>query len=148
MIRFVKRIMKKIELRPLDATVISYCGVFCGGCPSYHAKTCHGCRSEETPQKRISKWKCRKRLCCIEKNLYSCGNCADLLGCKLRKPLIHSYLKKYQLNLDQNAKNLISLGADEWLTDQITIYKCSQCGGVVSPYDFLCIQCGFRALES
>jgi len=133
--------MKKIEFRQLDSNVIGFCGVFCGGCPSYHAMNCHGCRSEVKNQKRISKWKCRKRLCCLEKKVYSCGNCSEILGCKIRKPLITSYIQKYKLDLDQNAKNLATTGADKWLIEQIAKYACSKCGGVISPYDLHCIQC-------
>ncbi|UYP47030.1 hypothetical protein NEF87_003315 [Candidatus Lokiarchaeum ossiferum] len=134
--------MKKIGLRPLDSNIIGYCGVFCGGCPSYHVGNCHGCRSVDTNQKRISKWKCRKRLCCLEKDIYSCGDCSELIGCRLRKPLIKSYLKKYNLNLDQNAQNLALKGNEEWLIEQRTKYLCPQCGGVMSPYELRCIQCG------
>ncbi len=134
--------MNKIHLRSLNSDVISYCGVFCGGCPSYHVGTCHGCRSEIVKQKRISKWKCRKRLCCLEKKYYSCGDCPDPKGCKIRKPLIKSYLTKYNIDLDQNAQNLSSLGPKDWLREQIRKYLCNQCGGVISPYDLICIQCG------
>jgi len=134
--------MKEIRIRPLDSDVISYCGVFCGGCSSYHIGTCHGCRSEVNEQKRISKWKCRKRLCCLEKKYYSCGDCTDLLGCKIRKSLIKSYKINYNLDLDQNAKNVSLYEHEDWLKTQVNKYLCNQCGGVISPYDLKCIQCG------
>ena len=135
--------MNKINLRSFNPDVISYCGVFCGGCPSYHIGTCHGCRSEELKQKRTSKWKCRKRICCLEKEFYSCGECPSLKGCKLRKPLIKSYYVRYNLDLDQNAQKINSLGPEDWLKEQIRKYLCNQCGGVISLYDLKCIQCGY-----
>ena len=134
--------MKKILLRSLDSDVIGYCGAFCGGCPAFHVGTCHGCRSDILKQKRTSKWKCRKRLCCLEKNYYSCGDCPDLKGCKIRKPLIRRYLTKFNIDLDQNAQKISSLGPEDWLKGQISKYLCNQCGGVISPYDQICIQCG------
>ena len=134
--------MNKIHLRSLNSDVIGYCGVFCGGCPAFHVGTCHGCRSEIVKQKRISKWKCRKRLCCLENKYYSCGDCPDLKGCKIRKPLIKRYFTKYNIDLDQNAQNISSLGPEAWLEGQIRKYLCNQCGGVISPYDLICIQCG------
>jgi len=32
---------------------ISYCGLYCGACPSYQKKTCLGCRSNNKKQNRI-----------------------------------------------------------------------------------------------
>ena len=116
-----------------------YFGVFCGGCPSYYAGTCHGCRSEIPNQKRISKWNCKKRLCCLEKNLYSCGNCSELEGCKIRKNLVKRYIANYNLDLNLNARNLSQLGPAKWLADQISLYKCLKCEGIISPYDGKCM---------
>ena len=130
-----------IRKKEITEDAIGYCGVFCAGCPSYYVGTCHGCRSDIQQQKRISKWKCRKRLCCIEKELYSCGDCPELEGCKIRKSLVKSYITKYNLDLNLNASNLSQLGPSKWLADQISRYKCSKCKGVISPYDSKCIHC-------
>ncbi|MHA1491694.1 MAG: hypothetical protein ACTSRI_18815 [Promethearchaeota archaeon] len=52
---------------------ISYCGLYCGACPSYQKKTCLGCRSNNKKQSRKSKWSCKIRKCCIElKNVLYC----------------------------------------------------------------------------
>lgn len=134
--------IKSIKIRELNHDTISYCGVFCGGCPSYHKGTCNGCRSTIKKQKRTSKWNCRKRLCCIDKKIFSCGDCADLDGCSIRKSLVIRYKEKYNIGLDSNVKNLTDFGPDTWLKNKIQKYACSGCGGVVSPYDLKCIQCG------
>lgn len=130
-----------IKQREINEDTIGYCGVFCAGCPSYHVGTCHGCRSEVKNQKRTSKWKCRKRLCCIKKNIYSCGDCAELKTCKTRKNLIKSYITKYNIDLDLNSTKLTELGSSQWLANQVKQYKCSKCNGVISPYDNKCIHC-------
>ena len=76
---------------------IGLCGVFCGGCPAFHAKRCHGCGFENRNQKRSSKWNCKKRQCVIDKEINNCGSCIEVGKCKIRKPLITNYKSRYNM---------------------------------------------------
>jgi hypothetical protein len=125
--------------------LIGYCGVNCKLCPSYQSKTCYGCRSLDKSQKRTSKWNCRIRNCCLEKNLKGCGECPDFysprnLSCHKRRRLVRRYKEKYNIDLNKNAKSFIKMG-EKWIDIQKQKYTCTKCGGLINPYTNSCYTC-------
>ncbi|MCP4762287.1 MAG: DUF3795 domain-containing protein [archaeon] len=118
----------------------SICGVYCKACPSFHAKTCLSCRSKNKKQKRTSKWSCKIRNCCFEKEFHNCAEC-DEFPCKIRRRLDKTYISRYKINLVGRLRRLNEIGIQKWTQEQIQLYKCKYCGGIISPYSFICFQC-------
>ena len=51
--------------------LVSYCGLYCGACPSYKKGKCPGCAENEK-----ASW-CKVRSCNIEKGVTSCAVCDE-----------------------------------------------------------------------
>jgi len=67
-----------------DPSLIAFCGLFCGACPSYLKRKCPGCR-ENTK----ATW-CKIRECNLENDFNSCADCKsiELMECKKFNNLI------------------------------------------------------------
>ena len=122
------------------------CGVWCGACPSYK-KTCLGCASEEHNQDRRSKWGCKIRVCCYEKEgLDYCMDCQKFPCTVHNKKLIQSHPGderfRYRHEIPQNFRMLKKLGTDRYIVDQTKRFLCPDCGGQVSWYHYTCKECG------
>ncbi len=68
-----------------NVSLISFCGLYCGECPSYKKQKCPGCA-----QNVKASW-CKVRNCCLEKGLESCAGCdefSDVKECKKHNNLI------------------------------------------------------------
>jgi hypothetical protein len=62
-----------------NVALVSYCGLYCGSCPSYKKGKCLGCIENEK-----AAW-CKVRRCNIQKGLTSCAECdefAEVNDCK------------------------------------------------------------------
>jgi len=62
--------MSEVQATP---ELVAYCGLYCGACRSYANGKCKGCHENSK-----ATW-CTVRVCCIEKNITSCADCADHL---------------------------------------------------------------------
>jgi len=130
----------------MNKDLVSYCGIYCGACPSLY-KSCLGCRTEEKRgQKRISKWGCRIRTCCHDdKNLGFCFECPDY-PCKQLAKLKNSHLEDerydYRHQMFYNLVRIEKIGLEDWLEEQSEIWTCSKCGGRVAFYKNKCLDCG------
>jgi hypothetical protein len=122
------------------------CGVYCKACPSFKT-SCNGCGSENKNQKRKSKWSCKIRVCCFEKNNFNfCYEC-EIFPCKdYRKKLSDSHKgdKKfnYRHELPKNLKRIKKIGKQDWAIEQKTRWKCPKCGGIIKFYKYSCSDCG------
>ena len=126
---------------------ISYCGLYCGACPSYLKGTCLGCRSDDKSQPRKSKWGCKIRKCCIgEKNVEYCGLCNDFPCTIINKKLIHSHLNDQKFNyrheIPNNIKAINEIGIEEWCKEQNKKWICPECNNRITFYNYKCISCG------
>ncbi len=54
-----------------DASLVAFCGLYCGACRAYLRERCPGCRENAK-----AGW-CKIRRCCIENEFKSCADCAD-----------------------------------------------------------------------
>lgn len=127
---------------------LAYCGLFCGACPSFE-KSCFGCRSDDRDQARVSKWKCRIRVCATEeKRLLTCLACEEFPCKEINRKLINSHPGDprftYRHELLENRKKLEELGPEAYLDYQAQKWSCPQCGGRVSFYTYTCKECGFK----
>lgn len=127
-------------------TEIAPCGVFCGACPSYN-KTCLGCPSENTEQKRRSKWGCKIRKCCYEeKNLDYCGYCDEFPCDIVNKKLLTNHKDQkefeYRYEIIEDMKRLKEIGVDELIKLKNKEYTCPNCNGTIAFYNFKCNTCG------
>lgn len=87
------------------------CGVFCGGCPTYlkEKKPCPGAEIS----RRCETKGCRYFLCCAEKKVDFCHQCAQY-PCQRYKVFARNW-KKYGQDFLENQKLLKELGADGFL---------------------------------
>jgi hypothetical protein len=126
------------------------CGVFCGACPSF-PKTCLGCASDSKEQKRKSKWDCKIRDCCYNKNNLSfCIECEEF-PCEIhKKKLIDSHPEdnkfKYRHEIPDIFIKLRKMGIEEYLKYQNQRWSCSNCDGTVKFYHYKCDKCGKEIL--
>jgi hypothetical protein len=54
-----------------NSELVSYCGLYCGACPSYKKAKCPGCAANEK-----ASW-CKVRSCNIKKGITSCAECDE-----------------------------------------------------------------------
>ena len=64
-----------------DENLISYCGFFCGACPTYTSGKCEGCRGDST-RCAIGYKKCMVKPCCIENGFFTCADCTKCASTK------------------------------------------------------------------
>ncbi|MBD3253475.1 MAG: DUF3795 domain-containing protein [Candidatus Lokiarchaeota archaeon] len=127
-----------------DLKLVSFCGLYCKACPSYNRGTCLGCRSEKK-QQRKSKWTCKIRKCCINKNTDYCGQC-DKYPCDIiNKKLICSHEDdprfRYRHEIPHNFETIERESLDTWLDFQKEKWRCPKCGGQIVFYNLICWQC-------
>lgn len=70
---------KSYPIMETNAALVSYCGLYCGSCPSYKKDKCPGCAANDK-----AAW-CKVRSCNIQKGLTSCAECdefAEVNDCK------------------------------------------------------------------
>ncbi len=126
---------------------ISYCGLYCGACPSYQKKTCLGCRSNNKKQNRISKWGCKIRRCCIElKKIQYCGDCEDFPCKEIERKLINSHPGdarfNYRHKITDNMEEIAKLSLEKWSKEQEILWTCQDCGQPLMFYYNQCSSCG------
>jgi hypothetical protein len=54
-----------------DASLVAFCGLYCGACGSYLKERCRGCAGNDK-----AAW-CKIRSCCKEKDISSCAECKE-----------------------------------------------------------------------
>jgi len=72
-----------------DENLISYCGFYCGACPTYTSGKCDGCRGDST-KCAVGYKKCLVKPCCVENGFFTCADCtiyASTKECKKYNPL-------------------------------------------------------------
>ena len=72
-----------------DENMISYCGFYCGGCPTYTSGKCEGCRGD-SPKCAVGVKKCPVKQCCVENDFFTCADCTKCEStrvCKKYNPL-------------------------------------------------------------
>lgn len=105
-------------------TLLSYCGLYCGGCRSYEENStevkCKGCRDET-----VLVSDCPTRECAMRKGILHCGECEGF-PCEVLNRFYNDGIAHHALARD-NIERLKQSGADEWLSQQGTEHTC-QCG--------------------
>lgn len=121
------------------------CGIWCGSCPSF-GKTCNGCAPDDPQQDRKSKWRCRLRVCCYEKQqLDYCMDCEQFPCPDHDKKLIRSHPEdprfRYRHEIPDNFRKLRELGTERYIQYQRKRFTCPECGGPVYWYHYTCGRC-------
>ena len=132
---------------------VSYCGLYCGACPSFQKGTCLGCRSEDKSQSRKSKWSCEIRKCCIKvKIVEHCGQCEEFPCNEINRKLINSHQNdpkfEYRHKIPQNVRVLNKVGIREWGQAQAKLWSCGDCGNSIVFYYNKCSVCGKEMYKS
>jgi len=80
--------MKTIE--QINTDLVSYCGFYCGACPTFIEGKCKGCKGD-SPKCAVGYKACKVRPCCIENQYSSCAECkkyGSVRDCKLYNPIM------------------------------------------------------------
>ena len=86
------------SLRSTSEQLISYCGFYCGACPTYRSGKCEGCRGD-SPKCAVGYKKCLVKPCCVENGFFTCADCT-----------------KYASTKECNAYNPLSIRLGEWIS--------------------------------
>ena len=126
---------------------VTYCGLYCGACPSYQKCTCLGCRLEDKKQNRKSKWACKIRKCCIEKkHVQFCGECDEFPCGVILKKLIESHPDNprfnYRHKIPENLNQIKKEGLEKWAEIQKVLWSCPDCRKPIIFYHNKCSGCG------
>jgi hypothetical protein len=137
-----------MEPETLKPELIAPCGMNCGVCKSFLAF------SRGVPQEKGKVTHCvgcrpRGKNCYIKrgcpklrkKEVEFCFECNDL-PCKNLAHLDKRYRERYSTNLVGNLKELQEKGMEQFLEDQKSRFRCTNCGDVVSVHDNKCYTCG------
>ena len=154
----MKEIVRNTEL-------IGRCGLFCGACDNYLAfkpgkekllenekfqnkenEYCEGCNSEKVSAHCSI---CKMRLCAIDKNIISCGDC-ECFPCteivKFKNEGDKFSGAKHRKYIFDNINEYRKTGCLSWLANQDRKWTC-KCGTKFSFYERNCQVCG-TLLES
>ena len=80
--------MKTIE--QIDINLVSYCGFYCGACPTFIKGKCEGCKGD-SPKCAVGYKACKVRPCCIDNEYNSCAECKkynSVKDCKIYNPFL------------------------------------------------------------
>jgi hypothetical protein len=64
-----------------NETLISFCGLFCGACPSYTSGKCEGCKGD-SPKCAIGYKNCPVKQCCVKNGFFTCADCTKYVSTK------------------------------------------------------------------
>ncbi|TXT67677.1 MAG: hypothetical protein BAJALOKI1v1_30040 [Promethearchaeota archaeon] len=124
--------------------LVTYCGLWCGACPSFHRGRCKGCRTTENKNPKKKKCGYGIRKCCKDRGIEYCGQC-DAYPCSKINRLITSQKGRkeydYRHNIPQNFQMIKKEGFEKWLQYQQEKWKCGQCGGHGVFYNLICWEC-------
>ncbi len=102
-----------------DESLIAYCGLYCGACPSFTSGKCDGCRSNSA-KSAVRYMKCPVKPCCAGKGSFTCADCeeyASVKECKKYNPLILRIASWLEGSDRSKAVNMIKTkGRDDFLT--------------------------------
>ena len=74
----------------INTDLVSYCGFYCGACPTFIKGKCKGCKGD-SPKCAVGFKACKVRPCCIEKGINSCAYCDEfesVKDCKIYNPFM------------------------------------------------------------
>lgn len=77
-------------MKQLNINMVSYCGFYCGACPTLIKGKCEGCKGHNA-KCAIGYRACKVRPCCIENNYNSCADCREyesVKDCKKYNPVL------------------------------------------------------------
>jgi hypothetical protein len=75
-----------------DENLISYCGLYCGACPTYTSGKCEGCRGI-SPKCAVGYKNCPVKQCCTENGFFTCADCTKCTSPKECKKYNPSFVR-------------------------------------------------------
>lgn len=123
----------------------SYCGIFCGSCPSCVQSEfatnpamvkCLGCKSVKTAPHCA---KCEIKACAKQKGVEYCSMCKQYPCDQLKA--FHNNGRDYRLLAADNLVQIRDQGVDKWLQQQKNRWVCPNCKMRFSFKDAACPRC-------
>lgn len=125
----------------IETAFFAPCGMNCMVCYQHCCRKlpCAGCLPGDDGKPEHCR-KCKIKDCVQEKGLAYCFECGAF-PCKLIRNLEKSYHQRYSASLVQNSLFAKEHGLAAFMEQQLEIYTCPNCGGVISLHDRECSQC-------
>ena len=126
----------------LSTNMLAPCGMNCAVCYAHlrKKKTCPGCRGQEDSQPNFCR-RCTIRNCAVSSENYFCFECLSF-PCQAIKRIDKRYRRSYQVSFIENAARMKTVGAGQFMLEDIQKWTCTQCGGLISLHSRLCSRCG------
>ena len=141
----------KSKVSKKDA-LLGYCGLYCGGCPSYQNtknykpidykkekkyESCEGCNSGF-----LASWcaQCEIKDCARSKNIRVCLDCNEF-PCEKMASFINDKKYPYHKEVEAKMKSYKELGLEKWLAEQEKEYTCKNCGTEFNFFQKTCENC-------
>jgi hypothetical protein len=81
----------------MSVVEIGCCGAYCKTCRAFTANACRGCKlGYENGERDILKAKCDMKVCCMQRNLSTCADCAQYETCHILQSFYQKNGLKYQ----------------------------------------------------
>jgi hypothetical protein len=126
----------------ISITMLAPYGMNCAVCYAHLRKkrTCPGSRGPEASQLNYCR-RCPIRNCALSREIDFCFECLSF-PCTLIKRMDKRYRVRYQVSLIENAIQIKTIGAKQFLREEKQKRTCLHCGGVISLHGRACSECG------
>jgi hypothetical protein len=128
----------------ITLALIAPCGMNCGICMAYlrEKNSCPGCRVYD-PKKTKIRIHCKIKNCVKLKKHGSkyCLSC-DIMPCERLAHLDKRYRTKYGMSMLENLANIKLHGARQFVKNEISRWRCPECGGTICVHRWNCSSCG------
>ncbi len=138
-----------------DPDLIAPCGMNCGICSAYLAKThdtrargvrmpyCAGCRPGD---KKCALLKKRCGLL-LEGRVQFCYECPEF-PCSHLKTIDKRYRERYRMSMVENLRFVKEHGVGAFLESETEKWRCPDCGGTICVHNGICFDCGLEQLRA
>jgi len=139
----------------LSSDLIAPCGMNCALCASYLALVndlkSKGVRMPYCTGCRVRNKKCAflKKSCSrlLNGEVDFCFECPDF-PCERLKTIDNRYKSRYKMSMIDNSKFIKEHGMQKFLEEQEKLWKCPNCGEMISCHNGLCFNCELEKLRS
>lgn len=125
----------------IESAMLAPCGMNCLICYKHcnSKKACSGCLENDKGKPEHCR-KCAIKDCVAEHGITRCYECYGFPCARIRA-MEKSYLARYGISLIENGTAASREGVAAFMKDQLAVWTCPDCGGVISLHDALCSEC-------
>ena len=149
--------------------LVAPCGLYCGSCPLYKARTdralaekiaqqrgiqvedlpvCLGCKAQQGHIPVMGEPICGTYDCVInQRGLRFCYECEDF-PCKNLKHIDKRYKTNFKMSMIENLEFIKKHGIKDFLENEDKKWKCPNCGEIICCHNGICFNCEYDKLKN